>query len=556
MQDDKIDIAVGMSAKSRSWKNQKWAWSDIAEKLLTEHKTNESFKEFMGATKEEQSKIKDVGGYVGGYLSNGRRKPENVIHRQLLTLDIDEAHSNFWGDFQMHFDNEAVLHGTHKHTEDSPRYRLVMPLSREATPDEYVAVARYVAGVLGITFFDNTTFQCERLMFWPSSSKDSKYYAESLEGPWLDVDEILDSYTDWTDSSSWPTSESTIREVHSASKRQEDPESKRGVIGAFCRTYTINEAIEEFLKDDYVPAGETRYTYTKGTAAAGLVLYEDKFAFSHHGTDPSSGKLCNAFDLVRIHKYGHLDPAIQTKGNSKSFLAMEDFCRTDVGVKKTIANEKIAETNYDFAEPVEKDPEQEINTDWAAGLEIDGKGKYLSTANNITLVLSSDPHLTGVFQENVFDDKKYVVRTLPWRAIKKPEPIRNVDYSGVRNYIEAVYGIAGVSKIEDALNLEFEKFEPTTTWVPMVTSAVAIADGDGVGQMTPLAGATWHDRCLSGWHGASGDMETTQLENKAGRVNIDQVGSTIPGSNLYLRLDCVQASKIFEEYLSPDAQGL
>lgn len=458
MQDDKIDIAVAHGARSKSWKNQRWSWPDIVEKLTTEHKTGETIKEYLGATKDEQSKIKDVGGYVGGFLRNGRRKPENVMHRQLLTLDIDEAHADFWSDCQMQFDNAAVLHGTHKHTESSPRYRLVMPLSREATPDEYVATARYVAGVLGISFFDNTTFQCERLMFWPSSSKDVKYFAESQKGEWLDVDEILDSYTDWTDSSSWPTSESTIREVNSLSKKQEDPENKRGVIGAFCRTYSITEVIDSFLSEEYVPAGEERYTYTKGTAAAGLILYEDKWAYSHHGTDPTSGKLCNAFDFVRIHKFGHLDPATQTKGNSKSFKAMEDFCCNDEGVKKTIASETITETNYDFAEPFEPGEEVEVNTDWATDLEVDGKGKYLSTANNITLVLGNDPHLAGVFQENLFDDKKYVVRTLPWRAIKKPEPIRNVDYSGVRNYIEAVYGIAGVSKIEDALNLEFQKY--------------------------------------------------------------------------------------------------
>ena len=172
MQDDKLDIAVGLGARSRTWKNQKWSWDKLRDKLLTEHKTNETYKEFVSATREEQLKIKDVGGYVGGYLNGGRRKPENVVHRQLITLDIDNAHNDFWDVFTLTFGNAAVLHSTHKHTEASPRYRLVMPLSREAAPDEYAAVSRYVAGVLGIDLFDNTTFQSERLMFWPSNSKD------------------------------------------------------------------------------------------------------------------------------------------------------------------------------------------------------------------------------------------------------------------------------------------------------------------------------------------------------------------------------------------------
>lgn len=455
-QDGKIDIAVGMSAKSKTWKNQKWKWSDLAEKLTTEQKTNETFKEFISASKEDQSKIKDVGGYVGGYLRNGRRKPENVIHRQLLTLDVDEAHNNFWGDFTMQFDNAAVLHATHKHTEKDPRYRLVMPLSRECTPDEYVATARYIAGVLGIGLFDNTTFQCERLMFWPSNPKDTEYRAYLQQGQWIDVDDILNSYVDWTDSSTWPTSESVVRLVRNDSKKQEDPETKKGVVGAFCRTYSISSAIAEFLTEEYSPAGNSRYTYAKGTAAAGLTVYEDKFAYSHHGTDPCSGKLCNAFDLVRVHKFGHLDATTQySNAKSKSFMAMEDFCRSNGNVKKTIATENIINANYDFAEEI-KTTEQS-NTDWAIGLEVDGKGKYVSSANNISLIFSSDPRIKNAFHENVFDNKKYVVKSLPWRSIKKPEAIKNVDYSGVRNYIESIYGISGAMKIEDALNLEFEK---------------------------------------------------------------------------------------------------
>ena len=38
-----------------------------------------------------------------------------------------------------------------------------------------------------------------------------------------------------------------------------------------------------------------------------VVVYDDVFAYSHHATDPACGKLLNAFDLVRIHKFGGLD---------------------------------------------------------------------------------------------------------------------------------------------------------------------------------------------------------------------------------------------------------
>ena len=457
--DGQINIAIGMSAKSKIWKNKKMLWSDFAARLKEEHKTNETYKEFLATTKEERFKIKDVGGYVGGYLRNGRRNPENVVHRQIMTLDIDFAHTDFWDDFCMQFENAAILHATHAHCETNPRYRLIMPLSREATADEYVAVARQVAGLMGIDLFDNTTFETNRLMFWPSNPKDVDYYYQFQDGPWIDVDATLATYADWRDTSLWPTADKKFQEITEASKKQEDPENKKGIIGAFCRTYSITEVIEKFLNEVYTPAIEGRYTYTKGTTAAGLILYEDKFAYSHHGTDPCSGKLCNAFDLVRIHLFGHLD-ANEDRYNSqklKSFAAMEDFARKDAEVKKTIATENIANSKYDFAEAEELEDFEDNNIDWMTELEADTKGNYLSTATNINIILANDTRLKNIFRQNEFDQKRYVFANLPWRRIIKPEPVKNVDYAGVRNYIETVYGITGNLKIDDALALQFEK---------------------------------------------------------------------------------------------------
>lgn len=457
LHDGTLSIALGMSAKTRLWKNKEWTWSELVCKLRTEYKTNETFNEFISSSKEDQSKIKDVGGFVGGYLRNGRRKPENVEHRQILTLDIDFAHPDFWDDFTLQFGNAAVLHGTHKHCPTSPRYRLIMPLSREAAADEYVAVARYVAGLLDIDLFDKTTFQPCRLMFWPSNSKDVEYYCETQEGEWLDVDGILNTYADWTDSSLWPTAESEFQTIKDASLKQQDPTTKKGVIGAFCRTYTVSEVISLFLSDTYELTTGDRYTYLKGSASSGVITYEDKHAYSHHGTDPISGKLCNAFDLVRIHNFGHLDQNVMSNEvSSKSFKAMQDFARNDERTRKTVAAETVEEAKYDFAEGLGEDDTEE-STDWMAELEINAKSEYLATAFNINLIFANDPRLNKTFKRNTFDSKGYVCKNLPWRKIKDLEPIRDVDYSGVRNYIETIYGIASKLKVEDSLALVFEK---------------------------------------------------------------------------------------------------
>lgn len=463
--DQKIDIAIGKTAKTKVWQNKTVLFSEFARQLRQEHKTNETYKEFINATKEEQSHIKDVGGYVGGYLRQGKRNPENVVHRQIATLDIDFAHLDFWDDFTMQFDNAALLHGTHKHSDLTPRYRLIIPLSRECTPDEYVAVSRQLAGLLGIDLFDNTTFETNRLMFWPSTPKDVDYYFEEQDGPWVDVDEILASYIDWKDTSLWPTADKKIREIGEQAKKQEDPEIKKGIVGAFCRTYSITEAIEKFLTEQYLPTDkDDRWTYTKGSTAAGLMVYEDKFAYSHHGTDPCGGKTSNAFDLVRIHLYGHLDGDNgYTAQKPKSYAAMEDLARQDAEVKKTLAAESVANARYDFQEDLEEDTEVEnVEGDqeaieWMGELEADAKGKYLSTSSNINLIFAKDGRLKETFKQNDFDGKRYVFKSLPWRKVAKPEPIKDVDYAGIRNYIESLYGITGVMKIEDSLSLEFEK---------------------------------------------------------------------------------------------------
>jgi len=454
--DGNLDIATGLSAKSKLWRNKQMTWSKFVKRISETNKTNETLADFVKATKEEQSKIKDVGGYVGAYLRASRRKPENVIHRQLLTLDLDFAKADLWFDFTLLFDCAAILHSTHKHSAAAPRFRLLIPLDREVSSDEYVAIARKVAGDIGIELFDNTTFETNRLMFWPSTPIDQDYYFEFQDGTWLNADQILNSYLDWTDTTQWPTATKVIEEIKNNATKQADPELKRGLIGAFCRAYDIHAAIETFLSSEYKRLDGDRYTYVKGSTSGGLITYDDKFSYSHHGTDPTSGMLCNAFDLVRVHKFDHLGP-------EKSLKEMEDLCKQDENTRIQIASDTIDSAKFDFGIS-EIEP---VDLNWAKNLEVDGRGAYLSSSTNINLIFANDPRLKGKFKQNEFDNKKYVCGNLPWRLVKTPEPVKNVDFSGVRNYIETVYKISGSLKIDDSLNLEFERniFHPVKDYL-------------------------------------------------------------------------------------------
>ena len=454
--DGVLEIATGYSANTKIWKNTKARWSKLVAKLSEATRTNETYIQFMRASKADQGKIKDVGGFVGGYLDKGLRRKSSVMYKQLVSLDIDFSHNDFWWDFTMLYGCAAVIHSTHKSSFDKPRHRLLIPLSREVTIEEYQAIARRIAGDLNIELFDQSTFEPERLMFWPSVSKDVEYYFEYQDGPWLDADYVLNLYDDWRDTTEWPTAANSTDSILKDVKKQEDPEDKKGIVGTFCRAYGIESAIETFLSDVYEPAGDGRYTYKLGSTSAGLIIYDDKFAYSHHGTDPAGGRLCNAFDLVRIHKYGHLDTGKEKSDQDKaSFKAMEEFATKDNAVKHQIADEKFAEAKFDFAADLPEDTEADDT--WIEQLEANTKGEYNNSATNINLIVQNDKYLKGAFKLNMFDAKRYILRSVPWRKIEAEEPMRDVDYSGVRNYIECVYGIVSSQKIDDALALDVEK---------------------------------------------------------------------------------------------------
>ena len=355
--DSLLTIATGRSRKETQWKNKEMLWSDLVKRLSETHRTHETSEEYKKATKAKKDEIKDVGGFVGGTLKEGRRKADNVVWRQVVTLDADFVKGDLWAGFEVIMGCGGVLYSTHSHTPNKARLRLVIPLKRPVTPDEYGAVSRKIADDLGIDFFDDTTYEAHRLMYWPSTSKDGEYIFKVSDEEWLDPDEVLARYEDWTDSSYWPESSRTKVERKKQVDKQGDPRQKNGIIGAFCRTYTVIDVIEKYLKDIYTPCDDlNRYTYTEGSSAGGLVIYENgDFAYSNHGTDPISGKLCNSFDLVRLHKFGDLD--MDSKEGTPivkmpSYIAMQDLATKDTEVKKQIALERMGAASEDFADEI------------------------------------------------------------------------------------------------------------------------------------------------------------------------------------------------------------
>lgn len=450
--DFSIDLATAHSRIAKKWRNRHWLWSELLQRCSETKRTGETAAEYARMSKEEQSNVKDVGGFVGGYLSGGIRKNANVMYRTVATLDIDYGTVNVWDDFTMAFGFAAMIYSTHKHSSKTPRYRLVFPLSRQVSPAEYEPLCRKIAAEIGIDLFDDTTYELPRLFYWPSTSKDADFVFDYQDGPACDVDAILSQYVDYKDVSAWPLSSREGDVIAHEIKKQGDPTEKPGVIGAFCRAYSIEDAIDTFLSDKYEKTGhDGRYTYKLGSVAGGLVCYEGKFAYSHHETDPASKQLCNAFDLCRVHLFGAQDEGSRALDVTRkpSYAAMQEFAAKDKAVKLLMARERAQAAADDFDGLDDAELPEDYNDEWKAELEYTKSGRLLCNIANIILILENDPALAGHIVHDLFTGMDSAKDGLPWN--KNANQWTDTDDANLRVWLEKHYDITGKEKIADAL---------------------------------------------------------------------------------------------------------
>lgn len=462
-------ISTGRSRRETRWQIAPITWDELVEKLTEPHRTAESTADYHAMAADRRAEIKDVGGFVGGPVTGGRRVRGSVTRRSLLTLDLDNVPDGYDAQHEPTdaLGCNAILYSTHSHRPEAPRLRLIVPLDREVNVDEYEAIARKVAEVIGIDFFDDTTYQPERLMYWPSCSADGEFLSTSIShlGP-LNADHWLAKYRDWRDISQWPRSSRQDDIVRRAIKKQQDPLTKPGIVGAFCRTYTVAEAIAAYLPEVYTATLDPlRYTYAQGSSALGLVIYDGRYAYSHHATDPAGGKLCNAFDLVRLHRFGELDAEAKadTPANRlPSYTAMAAEAGRDTAVAAQIrqeAEEREAAILGDFAaeecgDAAPRKAEGERPSDPLSLLSLNKEGNALPTYENIDNILLNDPKLRTLFRYDLFHSA--VMLTRPYETHVPSESgdrYTDTDVSNVKSYLERAYGMknGGGEKVRERI---------------------------------------------------------------------------------------------------------
>ncbi|MCD8372017.1 MAG: virulence-associated E family protein, partial [Clostridia bacterium] len=455
--DRQIIISIGNSRNAVVWKAQQLSVSDLYVRLQTPQRSTETYAEYMRLKKVQQDTLKDVGGFVGGAFKGTRRKAQDVAGRDLSTLDYDNI-PGWQTDAVIQKVEELgcsyCVYSTRKHSPAAPRLRIIIPLDRTVTADEYEPCARRVAASIGIHMADPTTFDVNRLMYWPSCSSDGSFAFKTKDAPFISADFLLGTYGDWHDMLQWPQALNAVSYAKLATK-QGDPLTKNGVVGAFCRTYDINQAIEAFLPNVYeeVENSDGRYTYLGGSTTGGAVLYDDgKFLYSHHATDPCSGKLVNAFDLIRLHKFADDDdncapdlPILQRP----SYKNMCDFALRDKKTVATLNREKAEEAAKDF-EGLER---SDGDMNWAEKLQRKQNGEVKGTIDNVLIILEGDPLLKDKFALNLFANRGEVKGALPWQSSVKRRLWTDNDNNGLYWYLERYWGIVNRQNIDSALDV-------------------------------------------------------------------------------------------------------
>ena len=471
-----MKYATGNNRSTLKWTNGDITLTQLESRLSTTITTTETIEEYLKMTKAQQADTKDVGGFVGGHLSEGYRRNGKVLCRSMLTLDMDYGTPDVIAEVIAKLPFMCLCHSTHKHTPQKPRLRLIIPLSSEISEAMYPALGRMVAKEIGIDLFDDSTYEAHRLMFWPSTSINGEFVFHKTDGPFLDPETYLSQYDDWQDASTWPTSSRQSQIVQHELKKQEDPLTKPGIIGAFCRTFPISDVIAKFLSDIYEPsADDRRFDYIPADSAAGLVIYDEKFAYSFHATDPACYKLLNAFDLVRIQKFTSLDDrclddTVITK--LPSYKAMTELASNDEQVKLLIIQERQAQADEDFT-PAD-------DNEWQKRLQYESRSTTLkNNLHNITLILQNDPYLKNIVFNQQLDGME-IKGEVPWQHPSKYW--RDADDAQLVSYVDSHYGTFSQRNYQIAV----AKVTDDRSYHPIREFIDSLPDWDGIERVDTL----------------------------------------------------------------------
>ena len=355
----RVTVSVGQPQNLARSENTKIRLSEFAAWFETPHVTTEKFRQFKNASFKKKQQLKSSAGWFIRCGIDGKvRNRASVKASNLITYDIDDVPAEMMDALlkeEIIPGIGLIAHTTRSHTPESPRLRLAIPLIEPLPADDYNRVSRIVALLIDdkLAHVDPVSFRPAQMMFLPSVSSDMlKHYVYYTQGgdalDWkaeVEAWELLNG--DSQDVRNLPKagSEPDLRDVASEA---EDPLTKKGPVGDFCRAWGITALImgqededgnhvdgplaDRYEIDDWEHGTAARCTFIHGHSTNGAVVYDDKFMYSHHGSDPASDQLLNAYDLVRAHLFSEKDKNVDPDEPMKdrpSVKAMKEWLGND-----------------------------------------------------------------------------------------------------------------------------------------------------------------------------------------------------------------------------------
>ena len=438
----KLSIVTAPARNSKHWQQSEIEWQDVLRWV------------------DSPSGRKDCGNYLFGKLRGTVRSNTTVVSRSALTLDVDHPSTDFIDDFLMVANFAFLAHTTYSASPSEPRYRLIVPLDREVTPDEYTAAAREFMARYGAEQFDISCSRPAQYMFRPGAQNKDWFRFWVGEGQPESADSLLTDFID----------DLSVLPAPKLSRTKRNPFELGGVVGAFNRAYEDFQLLIDTYDLPYEPDGD-RWHLADARSVAGMGKIADGLVYSHHSHDPAFGIACSAFDLVRLHKFGELDEGTspQTPVNRrKSHEAMLDEATLDARVTAEIVGVDFNFVPDDLLDDIGKerkaDPSQPpaVSPDdpnaWKLGLRLRARtGEFMDCVQNWDLVVKHDP----VFQLLYYNDMTMAVEIsgdLPWRGIEKGEIFSTIDRQALVFYLEREYGFRPyIATVEALVNTKAQQ---------------------------------------------------------------------------------------------------
>lgn len=433
--------------------------------------------------------------YIAGELEGHYRNHENVINRSMLTLDLDGAQECGFKALRASLSGFYYLwHTTYSHSEEKPSYRVLVPLAEPVTPGQYTEIVRRIVSTYPEASIDPSCTKPEQVMFTPASENVFIYDYGVQEGA-------------LADKSLWVPGNPSALEVAvplARADRKADPYTVRGIVGKFNRAYPdLDELIHEFELPYTFDSATGRYRYDGSSpdSTPGMRELDDRpgLYYSWHAKDPAAGYAQNAFDLVRIHKFGHLDAeyeqekatalagekdpkkraAVSRKyvaANAPSYKACRDFLDynedfstrvSDLSRRGIASNITAAyiqqEQNTPPGTPSDSHElvaSETIDLGWVKKLQLDAKTQLpVDSLKNICLIMENDPNVADIWK---CDRGNFIAMSPAEMWMEYPNPEREEahdDYTDdLRDVLETVYGLkVTVERAEQAIRKQAKK---------------------------------------------------------------------------------------------------